>query len=107
MPAAVGPVPNDPLFGTQWNLRLIGMNNAWAVSSGSPDVVVAVLDSGIDYTHEDLRENMWRNPGETGTDDQGRNKNTNGIDDDGNGYIDDVYGIDAIDHDSDPMDLGD
>src|SRR4030095_2504049 len=77
-----------------------------AVSTGSRDVVIAVLDTGIDYTHEDLRDNMWRNPGEIGTDDQGRNKATNGIDDDDNGYIDDVYGIDVIDDDSDPMDLG-
>jgi thermitase len=106
-PASIGSLPNDPRFSTQWNLRLLGMTNAWAVSTGSTDVVIAVLDTGIDYTHEDLRDNMWRNPGEIGTDDQGRNKASNGIDDDGNGYIDDLHGIDVSDHDSDPMDLGD
>ena len=99
-------IPNDPRFGEQWNLRQLEMTNAWAVTSGSTNVVVAVLDSGIDYLHQDLRDNIWRNPGETGTDDQGRDKSTNGVDDDGNGYIDDVYGIDAIDQDSDPMDVG-
>jgi subtilisin family serine protease len=104
--AAVGSTPNDPQFPTQWNLRLLGMTKAWAVSTGSRDVVIAVLDSGIDYTHEDLRDNMWRNPGETGVDDLGRDKATNGVDDDGNGYIDDVYGIDVVDGDSDPMDRG-
>ena len=103
---ATSPIPNDPRFSAQWNLRLLEMTNAWAVTPGSAEVVVAVLDSGIDYTHEDLRDNMWRNPGETGTDNQGRDKRSNGIDDDGNGYIDDVYGIDVADDDSDPMDLG-
>jgi subtilisin family serine protease len=104
--APVSAIPNDPQFSTQWNLRLLEMTNAWAVTPGSPEVVVAVLDSGIDYLHEDLRDNMWRNLGETGTDNQGQDKATNGIDDDGNGYIDDVHGIDVVDGDSDPMDLG-
>ena len=105
-PATISSIPNDPRFASQWNLRFLEMTNAWPVTPGSADVVVAVLDSGIDYLHEDLRDNMWRNPGETGTDDQGGDKATNGVDDDENGYIDDVYGIDTIDDDSDPMDLG-
>lgn len=105
-PSASGVIPNDPLFNTQWNLKLIGMTNAWAVTTGSTNVVVAVLDSGVDYNHEDLRDNMWRNPGETGLDAQGRDKSTNGIDDDENGYVDDVYGIDPDGQDSDPMDRG-
>lgn len=101
-----GLIPNDPRFGSQWNLKKIGMTNAWAVTTGSPEVVVAVIDSGINYVHEDLRDNMWRNPGESGLDDLGRDRATNGLDDDANGYVDDVYGIDAGDRDSDPMDEG-
>ena len=98
--------PNDPRWSAQWNLRKIDMPAAWAVTTGSSNVVVAVVDSGVDYTHEDLQENMWRNPGESGQDLSGKDKATNGIDDDGNGYIDDVHGIDTVDHDADPMDNG-
>lgn len=53
---------------------------------------IAVIDTGIDTNHENLRENLWRNPGETGRDQQGNPRETNGVDDDGNGFIDDVYG---------------
>jgi subtilisin family serine protease len=89
------PVPNDPQFGQQWALSKIGATNAWALTTGSTNVVVAVLDTGVRYNHEDLAGNMWRNPGEIPG---------NGIDDDGNGYVDDVFGIDAVNADSDPMD---
>src|SRR5439155_9028487 len=65
---------------------------------------VAVIDTGIRYTHEDLASNMWRNPGETGLDANGNDKATNGIDDDGDGYVDDVYGINAITGSGDPGD---
>lgn len=101
-----GVIPNDPRFNSQWNLQKIGMTNAWAVTTGSPEVVVAVIDSGVNYWHEDLRDNMWRNPGESGLDDLSRDRASNGVDDDANGYVDDVYGIDAGDGDSDPMDEG-
>ena len=98
--------PNDPRFNAQWYLKKIGAPAAWEVTTGSRDVVVVVIDTGVNYKHPDLAANMWRNPGETGLDAKGRDKATNGIDDDGNGYIDDVYGIDVVDHDSDPMDRG-
>src|SRR5258708_27429072 len=95
-----------PKSNAQWDLKKIGMTNAWAITTGSSNVVIAILDTGVDYNHEDLAANMWRNPGETGLDANGNDKATNGIDDDGDGYVDDVYWIDTVDHDSDPMDLG-
>src|SRR5262249_6486360 len=102
-PAAI---PNDPRFGSQWALRQISVTNAWDITTGSSNVVVAVIDEGVDYNHPDLAPNMWRNPGETGVDANGQDKATNGIDDDGDGYIDDVYGINAAEHNSDPMPSG-
>ena len=89
--------PNDPNFGQMWGLHNTGQTGgmpdadidapeAWDTTIGSTEVVVAVIDTGVDYRHPDLAANMWTNPGETAGD---------GIDNDGNGYIDDVYGIDA------------
>jgi subtilisin family serine protease len=95
---------DDPRFTELYGLARIQAAGAWDRTTGSPSVIVAVIDLGVDYTHEDLNANMWRNPGETGVDGQGANKSSNGIDDDGNGYVDDVYGIDTINHDSNPMD---
>ncbi len=95
--AEIHSVPNDEMFGSKWGLEKIGAPFAWNTTTGSRDVVVAVLDTGIDVDHKDLRDNMWINPGEigiNGTDNS--SKATNGRDDDGDGYIDDVYGIDAI-----------
>jgi len=108
-PLGEGPapvVPDDPRYRSQWNLKKIGMEQAWAITTGSADVVVAVIDTGVNYLHPDLAANMWRNPGETGLDDLGRDKATNGVDDDGNGYVDDVHGIDVISGSGDPMDQG-
>jgi hypothetical protein len=88
-------VPNDPRFGSLWGLGKIDAPSAWDITTGSSDVVVAVLDTGIDYNHPDLSGNMWRNPSDC---------NSNGVDDDGNGYIDDCYGTDIVNNDPDPMD---
>ena len=98
--------PNDPRFNAQWYLKKIGAPAAWEVTTGSREVVVVVIDTGVNHKRTDLAANMWRNPGETGLDAKGNDKATNGIDDDGNGYIDDVHGIDVTDHDGDPMDVG-
>jgi hypothetical protein len=89
-------MPNDPMFSQQWALRNINASNAWAVTAGSSNVVVAVIDTGVNYNHEDLAANMWRNPGEIPG---------NGIDDDGNGLVDDLHGIDTRGG-SNPWDFG-
>ena len=99
-------LPNDPMFSQQWYLNKISATNAWNTITGSSNVVVAIIDSGVDYTHPDLAPNMWRNPGETGVDDQGRDKANNGIDDDNNGYVDDLHGADIVKGTGDPMDIG-
>ena len=95
----------DPLFSKQWGMNQMGVQTAWGTTKGNPEVIVGVIDTGVDYTHEDLVDNMWRNPGETGTDASGRDKATNGVDDDGNGYIDDVVGWDFPSNDNKPYDL--
>ncbi|RMA93100.1 S8 family serine peptidase [Hydrogenothermus marinus] len=93
-------IPNDPFYPYQWYLKKIGMEDAWNISIGSNTVYVAVLDTGVDYNHPDLKEHIWLNTGET----LGQDLNNNGIDDgcednidnDNNGYIDDCYGYDAL-----------
>lgn len=74
---------NDPRIASQWSLNSLSLNQAWQHSTGSKEVVVAILDSGIDLNHEDLKNNLWKNPGEIAN---------NGLDDEGNGFIDDVFG---------------
>ncbi len=99
-------IPNDTRFDDLWGMNNTGQTGgtvnadidapeAWDVNTGSSNVIVAVTDTGVDYIHPDLAANMWHNPGEIPG---------NGIDDDGDGYIDDVYGCDAGDNDGDPMD---
>ncbi len=97
-------VPNDPRFGEQWNMRNsndadIDGPEAWATQTGSNDVLVAIIDTGIDYNHEDLQEQMWRNPGESGD-----GKENNGVDDDNNGYKDDYRGWNFVFNNNDPYD---
>ena len=90
--------PNDPywLDNTLYGLQKILAQPAWnSFPAGDATIVVADLDTGVNYNHPDLAANMWHNPGEIPG---------NGIDDDGNGYVDDVYGIDTINGDSNPFD---
>ena len=87
--------PNDPSFSQQWALSLISAPQAWAKTTGSNTVVIAVLDTGIDYNHPDLAANIWTNTKEvTG----------NTLDDDKNGYIDDARGWNFVDKNNNPMD---
>jgi len=98
--------PNDPLLGQLWGLHNTGQTGgtpdsdidaveAWDTTTGSSSIIVGVIDTGINYSHEDLVSNVWSNPGEIPN---------NGLDDDGNGYIDDIHGINAITNSGDPMD---
>ena len=102
----VSAFPNDPYFPYLYGLHNTGQTGgtldadidapeAWDLRTDACNVIVAVIDSGVDYTHPDLAANMWRNPGEIPG---------NGIDDDNNGYIDDIYGYDFYNNDGDPMD---
>jgi subtilisin family serine protease len=92
-------VPNDPLLSYEWDMSAIRAPEAWDVTTGSAQVTVGVVDTGIDATHPDLAPNLWTNPGESGG-----GRETNGVDDDGNGRIDDVHGWDFVDHDAQPQD---
>lgn len=83
---------NDPSIKQAWGLKKTDAARAWSVSRGSKEIIVAVIDTGIDINHEDLKSNLWINPGESGLDSKGRDKSKNNIDDDNNGYIDDVHG---------------
>lgn len=105
--------PNDPDFSKLWGLHNTGQTGgtsdadidaveAWDITTGSSNVVIAVIDSGvainsnISVGHPDLINNIWTNQGETSC--------TDGVDNDSNGYIDDCYGWDFLDNDNDPMD---
>lgn len=83
---------NDPAITQAWGLKKSDAARAWSLTKGSRQIIVAVIDTGLDINHEDLKNNLWVNQGETGLDSKGRNKATNGIDDDKNGFIDDVHG---------------
>jgi subtilisin family serine protease len=116
-------VPNDARLVDQWSLRNTGQTvnglsgtadadidapEAWDLTTGSDSVAVAIVDSGVAYDHPDLAPNMWTNPGESGG-----GRETNGVDDDHNGYVDDYRGWDVVgatrasatDSDNDPRDM--
>ncbi|MDC0980210.1 S8 family serine peptidase [Bdellovibrionales bacterium] len=95
----------DPLFSKQWGMNDIGVKSGWRSAPRQKQMVVAVIDTGVDYTHEDLIENLWRNSGEMGLDAQGKDRATNGLDDDNNGYVDDTIGWDFVSNDNRPYDL--
>jgi thermitase len=86
----------DPLADQQWAMTAIHAVEAWKVNKGDRHMVVAVIDTGVDYTHEDLAANIWHNPNEIAG---------NGKDDDGNGYTDDIIGWDFVDNDNKPYDV--
>jgi subtilisin family serine protease len=87
-------VPNDPRYREQWAHEVVESAEAWNITTGSDEVLVGVIDTGVDYNHPDLRENMWVNEREIAG---------NRRDDDGNGLVDDVHGYDFANNDGDPM----
>ncbi len=92
---SISAVPDDPDYSQLWGMQTVSAPQAWDITTGSSDVIVAVIDSGVDYTHPDLAENIWINTGEIPD---------NGIDDDNNGFVDDYHGWDFYSEDPDPMD---
>ncbi len=107
----VDDIPNDTSFASLWGLHNTGQTvagnpgtpgadiqavQAWDFWTGDPDFRIAVIDTGVDYTHPDLAANIWTNEAEL--------NGQPGVDDDGNGYIDDIHGYDFHDGDGDPMD---
>ena len=96
--------PNDEEFSQLYGMTKIQAPFAWSITTGSKDILVGVIDSGVDYLHSDLSANYWTNEGEFGLDENGVDLSTNGIDDDENGYIDDYRGWDFMNNDNDPMD---
>jgi len=88
-------IPNDPYFASQWALDKIGATSAWDESTGSVSVSIAIVDSGVSFSHSDLASKLWVNPGEIPG---------NALDDDNNGYVDDVNGWDFVNNDNDPSD---
>lgn len=95
---------SDPAIQRNWGLMGTGgtsdikASRAWEITQGSRDVTVAIIDTGVDVNHNDLKSNLWKNEGEIGKDDKGRDKSTNGIDDDNNGFVDDVHGWNFVSH---------
>lgn len=105
---SISSLPNDLHLDELWGLKNsfkssggvdIDAEKAWSITTGSRNVVVAVIDTGVNYRHPDLKNNMWVNQAEA--------QGTPGVDDDGNGFVDDIYGYDFANRDGDPMDDND
>ncbi|MCK4792764.1 MAG: S8 family serine peptidase, partial [Desulfobacteraceae bacterium] len=94
-------IPNDPLFDSQWAHENIQSGAAWEIQKGKESIIVALVDTGVDYAHKDLKDNIWINDEE---DWRASGPGYNGIDDDGDGYIDNYFGINTITGSGDPMD---
>jgi predicted CXXCH cytochrome family protein len=103
-PVQIFYTPNDPGYVNQNYLADMQIPLAWEVTQGE-GVIVAVVDTGLDFTHPDLINNLWANPGEIGADANGGDKSANGIDDDADGYVDDVFGWNFIENNNDFTDL--
>lgn len=112
---SINRVPNDPKFSELWALENNGQSGglagadisaaqAWDISTGSEQVLVGVIDTGVDYTHNDLAPNIYTNPGEDAWSDPFDPTTGNGVDDDGNGKIDDWKGWNFIDQSNNPYD---
>lgn len=89
--------PNDTYYSNQYYLSSTSINRAWEITQGDSNILIGVIDTGLDFLHEDLQNSYKINYGESGLDALGRDKRTNGIDDDGNGFIDDWKGWDFTD----------
>ena len=100
-------IPNDTLFPNMWGLNNTGQTGgtvdadidapeAWDIATGSEEIIVSICDSGVFYEHVDLADNMWTNEAEL--------NGTAGVDDDNNGYIDDIHGYDFANNDAEPED---
>jgi serine protease len=86
--------PNDTYRNTQASLDRVLADTAWCIEQGDTNVVIGIIDTGVEWTHSDLQANIWTNPGEWGDDGLSGRKESNGFDDDGNGKIDDYHGWD-------------
>lgn len=96
---------DDPAMSAYWDLKKTDAEKAWKVSQGSRKIVVAIIDTGCDINHEALQNNIWTNPGESGLDASGKDKAFNGIDDDKNGFIDDIHGWNFVGNNNKLTDL--
>ena len=101
--------PDDPQLSELWGMHNVGQTGglddadidaveAWDQRTDATNIIVGIIDTGIDYDHEDIAANMWMNPGESGDDEP------NGVDNDENGYVDDIFGWDFVNNNNDPFD---